>query len=228
MAYQFDWSTIYRAWPYILEGLGTTGLLVVVGMTLGIALGTCLALMRLFGSRPVAMAAAVYVNVFRAIPLILTIFWFFLMMPWVVRLITGNPYAGVGPLYAAIAALVLAEAAYYCEILRAGIASVAKGQLNAAKAIGLTQSQALRYIVLPQAFRNMTPALINQTIALLKDTSLVYVISLNDFLGAATKVAERDGTVVEMYIFVAISYLFLCSLGVGLVKLIERRHLIKK
>lgn len=214
--YEFDWSSIVRAWPYIWDGLQTTLFLVAVGMVAGIALGVLLAIVRLYGPRPLAWLVALYVNVFRAIPLILTIFWFFFLVPFVLRAVTGNPYAGVGAIYAALAAFVLAESAYYCEIIRAGIASVGTGQMNAATALGLSRAQALRFVILPQAFRNMSPALVNQTVALLKDTSLVYVISLNDFLGAATKVAERDGTLVEMYLFVAAVYLLLCSLGVWL------------
>lgn len=214
--YEFDWSSIVRAWPYIWDGLQTTLFLVAVGMVAGIALGVLLAIARLYGPRPLAWLVALYVNVFRAIPLILTIFWFFFLVPFVLRAVTGNPYAGVGAIYAALAAFVLAESAYYCEIIRAGIASVGTGQMNAATALGLSRAQALRFVILPQAFRNMSPALVNQTVALLKDTSLVYVISLNDFLGAATKVAERDGTLVEMYLFVAAVYLLLCSLGVWL------------
>lgn len=224
MDYSFDWGTLIRGWPFILDGMATTALLVGVGMTLGIALGIVLALVRLFGPRWLALAAALYVNLFRAIPLILTIFWFFFLVPFVLRAVTGNPYAGVGPIYAALSAFVLAEAAYYCEIVRAGINSVRKGQMQAAIALGLTRWQALRHVVLPQAFHNMTPSLINQTIALLKDTSLVYVISLNDFLGAATKVAHRDGTLVEMYLFVAVTYLALCSFGVWLVNILKKKQ----
>lgn len=224
MDYSFDWGTLVRGWPFILDGMATTALLVGVGMALGITLGVVLALARLFGPRWLSIAAAFYVNLFRAIPLILTIFWFFFLVPVILRAVTGNPYAGVGPIYAALSAFVLAEAAYYCEIVRAGISSVRNGQMQAATALGLTRWQALRYVVLPQAFRNMTPALINQTIALLKDTSLVYVISLNDFLGAATKVAHRDGTLVEMYLFVAVTYLALCSSGVWLVNILKKKQ----
>ncbi len=224
MDYQFDWGSLVRAWPYILDGMGTTAFLVIVGMILGILLGMILAIVRLYGPRPLAFMAELYVNLFRAIPLILTIFWFFFLMPFVLRAVTGNPYAGVGAIYAALAAFVMAEAAYYCEIIRAGILSVRAAQMQAATALGLSRGQALRYVILPQAIHNMMPSLVNQTIALLKDTSLVYVISLNDFLGAATKVAERDGTVVEMYLFVAAVYLVLCSLGVWLVNVLKAKR----
>lgn len=224
MAYDFDWSSILRAWPYLLEGLRTTLFLVGIGMALGIAFGTVLAILRLFGPRPIAAIAAAYVNFFRSIPLILTIFWFFFLVPLLVRPITGDPYFTVGPIYAAIAAFVLAESAYYCEIVRAGIGSVRSGQLDAARALGMTTGQALWFVVLPQAFRNMMPSLVNQTVALLKDTSLVYVISLNDFLGAAGKIGQRDGRQVEMFLFAAAVYLTLCSVGVLFVHLLQRRR----
>jgi glutamate/aspartate transport system permease protein len=225
MGYQFDWSSVAGAWPYLLDGLAMTGLLVVVAMTFGIVIGTGLAVVRLFGPRALAIIAAGYVNFFRSIPLILTIFWVFFLVPAVLRAVTGNPYLSVGPIWAALTAFILAESAYYCEIIRAGIGSVRSGQLSAAQALGLTRWQALRHVVLPQAFRNMAPSLVNQSVALLKDTSLVYVISLTDFLGAAGKIGQRDGRLVEMYLFSAAVYLVLCSLGVWFVaRLQSSRH----
>lgn len=176
-----------------------------------------LAIVRSFGPKPLAALAGGYVNFFRSIPLILTILWIYFLMPVVLRGLTGNVNFSVGPIHAALTAFVLAESAYYCEIVRAGIGSVRTGQMQAAQSLGMTRWQGLRHIVLPQAFRNMTPSLINQTIALLKDTSLVYVISLHDFLGAATKIGQRDGRVVEVYIFVALIYLAVCSFGAWLV-----------
>lgn len=213
MTYSFDWSSVIRAWPYLLEGLAMTGFLVLVALTLGILVGTGLAVARMFGPKPVAMAVAAYVNFFRSIPLILTIFWVFFLAPVVLRAVTGNPYLTVGPIWSALTAFVLAESAYYCEIIRAGIGSVRNGQMSAAQALGLSRSQALLYVILPQAFRNMAPSLVNQSVALLKDTSLVYVISLTDFLGAAGTVGQRDGRLVELYLFAALVYLVLCSLG---------------
>lgn len=217
MNYDFQWTSLLRAWPFLLDGLQTTALLVVSAMVLGIALGTVLAITRLFGPRSLALLASGYVNFFRSIPLVLTLFWFFFLVPLVIRWVSGDPNAAVGIMFTAICALTLAESAYFCEIIRAGISSVGKGQMEAATALGMSRRQALQHVILPQAFRNMTPSLINQTVALLKDTSLVYVISLNDFLGAATKIGQRDGNLVEMYLFVALVYLALCSSGVWLV-----------
>jgi len=186
-------------------------------------LGTLLAITRIFAPRPVAALVAGYVNLFRSISLILTILWIYFLMPVVLRSVTGDPNLSVGPIYAALVAFVLAESAYYCEIIRAGIGSVRAGQMQAAQSLGMSPWQAMRHVILPQAFRNMTPSLINQTIALLKDTSLVYVISLNDFLGAASKVGQRDGRVVEVYILVAVVYLVLCTAGAWWITWLQRR-----
>lgn len=225
MTYDFDWTSLVRAWPLLQQGLLMTAFLVAVGMVAGIALGTLLAIVRSFGPRSVAALAGGYVNFFRSIPLILTILWIYFLMPVVLRALTGDANLSVGPIYAALTAFVLAESAYYCEIVRAGIGSVRAEQMQAAQSLGVTRWQGLQHIVLPQAFRNMTPSLINQTIALLKDTSLVYVISLHDFLGAATKVGQRDGRVVEVYIFVALVYLAVCTLGAWLVTHFQQRQL---
>ena len=223
MGYDFDWAALQRAWPYLLQGLQMTAFLVIAAMAAGIGLGTLLAITRIFAPRPVASLVSGYVNLFRSIPLILTILWIYFLMPMVLRAVTGDPNLSVGPIYAALVAFVLAESAYYCEIIRAGIGSVRAGQMQAAQSLGMAPWQALRHVILPQAFRNMTPSLINQTIALLKDTSLVYVISLNDFLGAASKVGQRDGRVVEVYILVAVVYLVLCTAGAWWVTWLQRR-----
>jgi len=223
MGYDFDWASLQRAWPYLMQGLQMTAFLVVVSMAAGIALGTLLAITRIFAPRPIAALVAGYVNLFRSIPLILTILWIYFLMPVLLRAVTGDANLGVGPIYAALVAFVLAESAYYCEIIRAGIGSVRAGQMQAAQSLGMSPWQALRHVILPQAFRNMTPSLINQTIALLKDTSLVYVISLNDFLGAASRVGQRDGRVVEIYILVAVVYLVLCTAGAWWVTWLQRR-----
>ena len=190
-----------------------TGLLVIVAMILGILAGTLMAMARVFGPKPLAAVVAAYVNFFRSIPLILTIFWVFFLVPVALRAVTGNPYLTVGPIWSALIAFVLAESAYYCEILRAGIGSVRAGQMSAARALGFNGIQTMQYVVLPQAFKNMAPSLVNQSVALLKDTSLVYVISLNDFLGAAGVIGQRDGKLVELYLFAAAVYLLLCTLG---------------
>lgn len=200
----FDASVILKAWPFLLEGLGLSLMLTLVAMAGGLALGLLLALARLSGHRLLAGAAAVYVNGFRAVPLILVIFWFYFLVP----LIVGKP---VGALPSALIAFTLFEAAYYSEIIRAGLQSVRAGQWQAAAASGLRPTQALRFVVLPQALRNMMPVLITQAIVLFQDTSLVYVISLRDFMTSTSIVANRDNRLVEMYMFAALVYFVLCA-----------------
>jgi glutamate/aspartate transport system permease protein len=136
---------------------------------------------------------------------VLAVFWFYFLVP----LILGHP---VGPFYSVLVAFVFFEGAYFSEIIRAGIQSIRRGQISAALATGLSFSQVMRYIVLPQAFRNMLPILLTRSIVIFQDTSLAYVVSLTDFLTAASVVANRDGRPIEMYVFVATVYFVLCSM----------------
>jgi len=152
----------------------------------------------------------------RSIPLVLVIFWFFFLVPYIGAWITGaSSPIKVGAFYSALITFTMFEAAYYCEIMRAGIQSIARGQVWSGYALGLNYWQTMGYIVLPQAFRNMVPVLLTQTIILFQDTSLVYVISATDFLGAAAKIANRDYRLVEMYTFAAVVY-FVISFSLSL------------
>jgi glutamate/aspartate transport system permease protein len=204
----YDWDVIERSLPYLFrEGMTFTVTLTFLSMTGGIIFGTILAMMRLAPFRIVSLVAGTYVNLMRSIPLVLVIFWFFFLVPyigaWVLR--ESNPIK-VGAFYSALITFTMFEAAYYCEIMRAGIQSVARGQVWSGYALGLNYWQTMGHIVLPQAFRNMIPVLLTQTIILFQDTSLVYVISATDFLGAAAKIANRDYRLVEMYTFAAAVY----------------------
>jgi glutamate/aspartate transport system permease protein len=206
----FDFGVILRALPFLWTGIQLTLLLTALATVGGIVLGTVLAMARLWAPPPLPQLAAGYVNLLRSIPLILVVFWFYFLVP----LMLGQ---AVGAFPSALIAFTMFEAAYYCEIMRAGIQGVPRGQLAAAQATGLTYLDAMRYVVLPQAFRAMIPVLLTQSIILFQDTSLVYVVGLHDFLTAATVVAGRDNRVVELYSFVAVVYLVLCvtaSLGV--------------
>ena len=139
--------------------------------------------------------------------------------------LTGNPYAsGIGPFYSALIAFTMFEAAYYCEIIRAGIQSVPRGQVSAAYALGLNYRQATTLVILPQAFRNMIPILLTTSIILFQDTSLVYVVGLTDFMGAAGKIARRDGRLVEMYLFAALVYFIICYSGSYFVRRLQARY----
>ena len=198
--------------------------LTVLAMSGGIVLGTLLSLMRLSNNRLISTAAGAYVNTIRAIPLILVIFWFYFLVPYLgAWLIGANRPIAVGAFSSSLITFILFEAAYYCEIVRAGIQSVPRGQSLAAQALGMRPSQSMINVILPQAFRNMMPVLLTQTIILFQDVSLVYVLSIPDFVGAASKVAQRDGRLVEMYLFVALVY-FLMSFGLSLmVKRLEKQ-----
>jgi glutamate/aspartate transport system permease protein len=207
---RLDLDVIARSLPYLWEGLQFSVMLTLLAMGGGIVLGTLLALMRLSGFPALSLPAASYVNGMRSTPLVLVIFWFYFLVPLIGQALLRQPRpVQVGPFWSALITFTLFEAAYYCEIMRAGIQSISRGQVSAGYALGLTYWQTMRTIVLPQAFRNMIPVLLTQTIILFQDTSLVYVLSLTDLLGAASKIAQRDGRLIEMYTFAALVYFLL-------------------
>ncbi len=210
----FDYHIVFHSIPFLAKGMGLTLVLTVLGIAGGLVFGTLLALMRLSNvAVPVpylgkylslSFLAGTYVNFFRSMPLILVIFWFFFLVP----LVIGQE---VDAFTSVLTAFIMFEAAYYCEIMRAGIQSVKMGQASAGQALGLTYQQNMRYVVLPQAFRNMIPILISQAIVLFQDTALVYVVGLSDFLYSADIVANSENRLMEMYVTVAIVYFALCS-----------------
>jgi len=220
----FDWDVIRRAAPYLFrEGMTFTLTLTSLAMLGGIIFGTLLAMMRLGSYRALATTASAYVNVMRSTPLVLVIFWFYFLVPWIGGwLLSATRPIQVGAFLSSLITFMMFEAAYYCEIMRAGIQSIPRGQMWAGYALGLSYWQTMGQIVLPQAFRNMLPVLLTQTIILFQDTSLVYVLSITDFLGAASKVAQRDGRLVEMYLFVAVVYF---AISFGMSSLVKRLQL---
>ena len=182
----------------------------------GIALGTLLALMRLSSKPWLVMPAAAYVNTMRSIPLVMVILWFFLLIP----LITGRP---LGAETSAMITFTLFEAAYYSEIMRAGIQSISKGQIAAGYALGMTYGQTMREVVLPQAFRNMLPVLLTQTIILFQDTSLVYAIGAYDLLKGFEVAGKNFNRPVETYLVAAAVYFVICFSLSMLVKQLQQR-----
>jgi len=219
-----DFGVVSSALPFLWKGFQYTVQLTAIAALGGIFFGTLLAMARLASSKWLALPAAGYVNLMRSIPLVLVIFWFFFLMPLVFQAITGAERpVQIGAERTAIITFIMFESAYFCEIMRAGIQSIPKGQVNSAYALGLTYGQAMRLVILPQAFRNMIPLLLTQTIILFQDTSLVYVISATDFVGAASKIAQRDGRLIEMYLFVAAVYFVLCYALSYLVKRLQRK-----
>ena len=212
MIADLDFGEIGRTLPYVMSGLQYTVQITLVAAAGGTVFGTLLAMARLSSFKPLALAAGGYVNLMRSIPLLLVIFWFYFLLPVIIQSIIGaDRPPQIGAERSAYITFIMFEAAYFCEIMRAGIQSIPKGQAGAAFALGLGYWPSMRLVILPQAFRNMLPVLLTQTIILFQDVSLVSLLNVTDFVGAATKVAQRDSRVVEMYLFVAVVYLVLCS-----------------
>jgi len=221
--YEFDWSSIPGALPFLWSGMLLTLKITVVAVTAGIVWGTLLALMRLSSLKQLSWLAASYVNLFRSIPLVLVLLWFFLLVPSLLSNLLEIPRSSDTRLESAMVAFALFEAAFYAEIIRSGIRSIPKSQTNAALALGMTRAQAMRLVILPQAFRNMVPMLLTQGIILFQDTSLVYVSALADFFGTAYKVGDRDGRLVELLLFAGAVYFIICFSASLLVRYHQRR-----
>jgi glutamate/aspartate transport system permease protein len=201
---------------FIVKGFIFSIQLTVIAMIGGIVLGTLLALMRLSGKKWLVLPAAAYVNTMRSIPLVMVILWFFLLIP----LLIGRP---MGAEISAIITFTLFEAAYYSEIMRAGIQSVPKGQVYAGYAVGMTYPQCMQLIVLPQAFRNMLPVLLTQTIILFQDTSLVYAIGAYDMLKGFEIAGKNFNRPVETYLLAAVVYFVLCFSLSMLVRRLQKK-----
>jgi len=207
---EFDWSVIWRYREVLWDGMLTSLKLFVIALAGGIFFGTLLAMARLSHWKALSVPAAAFVNLIRAIPFIMAIFWFYFLTPMIVSKFTGHQGEAVGPFTSAIVAFIMVESAYYSEIIRAGIQSIPRGQPWAAYALGMNYWQSMGHVVLPQAFRNMLPVMLTQAVILFQDTSLVYVVALKDFLGAASKAGQLTGRIVEMYVFVAIVFFVIC------------------
>ena len=205
MNLNLDWS--FFSWDlfsnFVLKGLYFSVSLTVIATLGGIFFGTLLALMRLSGKKWLDLPATIYVNGMRSIPLVMVILWFFLLMPMLI----GKP---IGAETSAIITFVAFEAAYFSEIMRAGIQSITRGQVFAGQALGMTYGQNMRLVVLPQAFRNMLPVLLTQTIILFQDTSLVYAIGAYDMLKGFEIAGKNFGRPIESYLAAAVTYFVIC------------------
>jgi len=208
-----NWNVISG---FIAKGLIFSVQLTLVAMIGGIVLGTILAMMRLSSIKWLVLPAAFYVNTLRSIPLVMVILWFFLLIP----LLIGKP---MGAELSAIITFTVFEAAYYSEIMRAGIQSVSRGQVQAAQAVGMTYGQSMRFIVLPQAFRNMLPVLLTQTIILFQDTSLVYAIGAYDLLKGFEVAGKNFNRPVETYLVAAVVYFVICFSLSMLVRRLQKK-----
>jgi len=201
---------------FVLQGLIFSVQLTVVATAGGIVFGTLLALMRLSGQKVLMWPAAVYVNVMRSIPLVMVILWFYLLIPFLI----GKP---IGAELSAVITFIVFEAAYFSEIMRAGIQSIPRGQVFAGQALGMTYGQNMRLVVLPQAFRNMLPVLFTQTIILFQDTSLVYAIGAYDLLKGFTNAGKLYGRPEEAYLLAAVVYFVICYTLSWLVKRLQAK-----
>ncbi|WP_349975714.1 amino acid ABC transporter permease [Pseudomonas sp. WHRI 8519] len=223
--YDFDFQVIINSLPYLMTGLSFTLQLTAVAFLGGLALGLVLAMVRHLNVPVLAQIATIYVAVMRSIPLILVLFWLFFMMPLILQLISpdGRPIP-LGPTNTAFITFTLFEAAYFAEIIRTGLRSIPKGQYEASEALALTKFQMYRKVIIPQVLVTTTPIMLTQAVILFQDTSLVYVLSLTDLLGAASKVAQRDSRLLEMYVTVAVIYFVISSVAVELVNYMEKRR----
>ncbi|GAP37082.1 amino acid ABC transporter permease [Piscinibacter sakaiensis] len=208
-----DWNVVSS---FILKGLVFSVQLTLIAMVGGIVLGTLIALMRLSGRKWLEIPAAAYVNTLRSIPLVMVILWFFLLIPMLI----GRP---MGAELSAIITFTVFEAAYYSEIMRAGIQSVPKGQVHAGYAVGMTYTQCMQLVVLPQAFRNMLPVLLTQTIILFQDTSLVYAIGAYDLLKGFEIAGKNFNRPVETYLVAAVVYFVICFSLSMLVRRLQKK-----
>jgi glutamate/aspartate transport system permease protein len=214
----FDWSVIG---PFVWKGFIFSIWLTIVATIGGILLGTVLALMRLSGKPWLALPATAYVNTMRSIPLVMVLLWFFLLIPFAI----GRP---LGAETSAIITFIAFEAAYFSEIVRAGIQSIPRGQVFAGQAVGMTYGQNMRLVILPQAFRNMLPVFLTQTIILFQDTSLVYAIGAYDMLKGFETAGKNLGRPVEAYLLAAVVYFFMClALSYAVRKLQEKIQIIR-
>ncbi len=216
MTFDFTFFSGSLLQTYVLQGFLFSLQLTVLATCGGIVLGTVLALMRLSQRALFHWPATVYVNGMRSIPLVMVLLWFFLLMPFLL----GRP---IGAEISAVITFIAFEAAFFCEIVRSGIQSIPKGQTSAALALGLSQQQTLRWIVLPQALRNMTPILLTQVIILFQDTSLVYAIGAYDMLKGFEIAGKNSGRPVEAYLAAALIYFLICFSLSQLVRHLQQR-----
>jgi glutamate/aspartate transport system permease protein len=224
----FDWAVIWKSREVLWGGMLLSLKLFAIALAGGVFFGTLLAMARLSSWKVLSWPATGFVNLIRSIPFIMAIFWFYFLTPMVVKQFTGQQGEAVGPFTSAVVAFIMVESAYYSEIIRAGIQSIPRGQPWAAYALGMNYWQSMGHVVLPQAFRNMLPIMLTQAIILFQDTSLVYVVGLKDFLGAASTAGQITGSIVELYIFVAFVYFVVCYFASRLVSVVNAKFAVAR
>jgi glutamate/aspartate transport system permease protein len=216
MGFDLDFINADLFFKFLLKGLIFSVELTVIATLGGLFIGTLLALMRLSGKAWLGVPATAYVNGMRSVPLVMVILWFYLLIPFVI----GKP---IGAEISAVITFIAFEAAYFSEIMRAGIQSIPRGQVMAGQAVGFTYAQNMRHIVLPQALRNMLPVLLTQTIILFQDTSLVYAIGAYDLLKGFVTAGKVFGRPEESYLIAAVVYFIICYALSSLVRRLQAR-----
>jgi glutamate/aspartate transport system permease protein len=222
-----DFSIVVQSWPYLWSGLLFSLALTSTACVIGMVLGICFALIQHFEVPVISRIVRAYIALIRSIPLILVLFWFFFLVPIVLGHLSGNGRPiPIGATWTAFITFGLFEAAYYSEIIRVGLRAVNRGQFEACQALALSTFDTYRCVILPQVLRVASPIILSQTIILFQDTSLVYVLSLTDLLGAASKLAQLNGGLVEMYLVVAMVYLAISSAASQYVAMLRKRYAI--
>ena len=216
----YNWDVISN---FVVKGFYFSIMLTVVATIGGVIFGTLLALMRLSGKKWLDTPAAIYVNGMRSIPLVMVILWFFLLVPASFYAAFGSVGSNYRSEISAVITFIAFEAAYFSEIMRAGIQSIPRGQVHAGQAVGMTYGQNMRLVVLPQAFRNMLPVLLTQTIILFQDTSLVYAIGAYDMLKGFETAGKNFGRPIEAYLLAAVVYFIMCYALSWLVKRLHKK-----
>lgn len=221
--FSIDWSIVQQSLPLLAQGAVVTMKITVTAVALGMALGTLLAVARISVYAPLRWLSASYVNCFRSIPLVMVLLWFYLIVPqFLSSFLDLSPQTDIR-LVSAVVAFTAFEAAYYAEIIRAGMRSVSGGQYYAALALGMTKSQTLIYVILPQAFRVMTPLLLTQGMILFQDTSLVYIIGLADFFRTASNIGKTTGYEIDMVLLAGSGYFVVCFCVSAAVTMVKKR-----
>src|SRR3990167_3817660 len=216
----YNWDLISN---FVLKGLYFSLMLTVVTTIGGVIFGTGLALMRLSGKKWLEVHATIYVNGMRSIPLVMVILWFFLLLPATFYGIFGSIGRDYRAEMSAVITFIAFEAAYFSEIMRAGIQSIPRGQVFAGQALGMTYGQNMKLVILPQAFRNMLPVLLTQTIILFQDTSLVYAIGAYDMLKGFEVAGKNFGRPIEAYLAAAVLYFIMCYALSWMVKRLHQK-----
>ena len=219
VTFQFDWAAAFRSIPHLLPGIPWTLLISFGGLAIGFVIGIIFGLMRISPSRLLRLPAILYIEVFRGTPILVQVLFIFYGLPQLL----GGP---INALTAGIAAIAVNSGAYISEVVRGGVQSIERGQREASLSLGLSRTQAFRYVIWPQAFRRMIPPLGNQGIISIKDTSLFSVIGVGELVRQGQIYIATTFTALEVYFMVALMYLAITWSLSLLLRQLEKRGLV--